>query len=173
MVFLPGMVALTGQASGRDPQTTEQGVRYAHQPARRSQVLGLDTHALLLLPLSETLGARLPARLQVFVRQPLLSPVWRGAPIMEAWHRGLRGHSCFEVAWVPACVPEARLRHDAGMTLEARTAFQHQRHPRLVCDTSGTAKKGSPRRGRTGAISWAKSRRQDQEARETGARAHS
>ena len=66
MVFLPGMVALTGQASGRDPQTTEQGVRYAHQPARRSQVLGLDTHALLLLPLSETLGAQVPARLKVF-----------------------------------------------------------------------------------------------------------
>jgi hypothetical protein len=35
-VFLPGMAVLTGRASDQDPETTEQGVRYAHQPARRS-----------------------------------------------------------------------------------------------------------------------------------------
>jgi len=33
------------------PEDDRAGRRYAHQPARRSQVLGLDTHALLLLPL--------------------------------------------------------------------------------------------------------------------------
>ena len=56
------------------PEDDRAGRRYAHQPARRSQVLGLDTHALLLLPLKRTLERNAAARLQVFVRRCALSP---------------------------------------------------------------------------------------------------
>jgi len=72
------------------PEDDRAGRRYAHQPARRSQVLGLDTHALLLLPLSETLGAQVPARLKVFCAPVHAIPGVNGWAY-HGWSRWERG----------------------------------------------------------------------------------
>ena len=70
------------------PEDDRAGRRYAHQPARRSQVLGLDTHALLLLPLSETLEAPLACEAEGVLRAGARYP--RGEWVGLSWMVPLR-----------------------------------------------------------------------------------
>ena len=78
------MAVLTGRASDRDPQTTEQGVRYAHQPARRSPG-PWARHPRPAPPPSQARpsGQPLPARLKVFGAPARAIPAARDAGIMD------------------------------------------------------------------------------------------
>ena len=203
------MVALTGRASGRDPETTEQGVRYAHQPARRSPG-PWARHPRPAPPPSQARPSRqqLPARLKVFAAPVRAIPGVNGCGLSWKHDRSSRQRCALRQAQggvsaspaVEASAPHSALvlssvegraaRTSRGSTLGTPGTSQNaskvrgqagspRAGVRCALQPAGWStrlrhpKKGSPRRGRTGAISWAKSRRQDQEARETGARAHS
>ena len=155
------------------PERDRAGRRYAHQPARRSQVLGLDTHALLLLPLKRNPRGKIAGEATGVCAPAAAIPGVAGC----AYHGSM----------TPRTSRTFVLRGGVGSRLRAGGASSTRRghdaggadniDAGVILASSATRpaprKKGSPRRGRTGAISWAKSRRQDQEARETGARAHS
>jgi hypothetical protein len=66
----PGMVALTGQASGRDPQDDRAGRSLRPSAGEKvTRSLGSTPTPCSSSLSSETLEARLPARLKVFVRR--------------------------------------------------------------------------------------------------------